>query len=76
MSDISTMSSNDLSNDQKSDKENIECQLVRAKKLDYIAKIGGEELVDEDTPLDLEEERYEEEVRLWLRNERAIEVQE
>ena len=39
-------------------------------------KIAGEKIVDEETPLDLEEERYEEEVRAWLRNERALEVQE
>ena len=37
--------------------------------------IDGEEITDEETPLVLEEERYEEKVRLWLRNERALEVQ-
>ena len=76
MSDVSTMSSNDLSNDQKNEKADAVCQLVRANKLDYVTKIGGEELEDEDTLLDLEEEKYEEEVRLWLRKERALEVQE
>jgi len=33
----------------------------------------GEEIED-DADLDLEEDEYEEQVRLWLRNERAAEV--
>ena len=41
-----------------------------------MTKIGGEDSDDEQTIHDLEEEKYEEEVRLWLRNERAQEVQE
>jgi len=38
-----------------------------------VNKMLGEEIED-DADLDLEEDEYEEQVRLWLRNERAAEV--
>ena len=38
--------------------------------------LGGEDSADEQTPLDMLEDQYEEEVIMWLRKERAREVQE
>jgi len=39
------------------------CQLARVFELDYVTKISGEEIDDEEGQLDLEEDQYEEEVR-------------
>ena len=52
------------------------CELARTCSINKVSKIGGEDSDDEQTIQDLEEEKYEEQVRLWLRNERALEIQE
>jgi len=49
------------------------CNLARVFKVDKVNKMLGEEIED-DADIDLEEDEYEEQVRLWLRNERATEV--
>ena len=51
------------------------CQLARVLKVDKVSKMLGEEIED-DADLDMEEDEYEEQVRFWLRNERAAEVQQ
>ena len=50
------------------------CKMARKVKIGKVYEVGGEELEDERTHYDLEDEMYEEQVNLWLRQERSLEI--
>lgn len=67
MSDISTNTSNDQSKDGPVSKKLSECNLIREKTIHQIDGCDGEEVIDHETEFCIQEEQYEEQVRLWLR---------
>ena len=70
---------NSSTNDSNSEGENMmkeTCRMARKVNIGKIFEIAGEEIIDERTQYDLEEEAYEEQVALWLRQERSQEVLE
>ena len=50
--------------------------MARKVKIGKIDEIGGEEIEDERTQYDLEDEMYEDQVNLWLRQERSLQILE
>ena len=64
--------------DEASTKSNDsnDCHLIRGKQIDTVSKHFGEKVIDEEGDCALEDEAYDEEIKLWLRSERSKEVLE
>ena len=64
-----------------SDDIHLQCNLIKVSKFKNMRtiaakppEIGGEKDIDEEGDYALEDEAHDEEIRVWLRKERAIEV--
>ena len=75
MSDQGGISTND-SNSENEYQIKESCRMARKVNLGKIYEIEGDEIEDERTQYDLEDENYEEQVKVWLRQERSLQVLE